>query len=310
MNGVIETSGLSRRFGKHLAVDELNITVPSGAIYGFLGRNGAGKTTTLRMLLGLLRPSSGSIRVCGIDVQKDRIAAARKLGAMLESHGFYRNLSGFENLRMAAYLLGHGPEEVGRVLDLVGMSPQSGKRVSDYSLGMRQRLALARALIGAPSVLVLDEPTNGLDPEGIVEMRMLVRELPARAGTTVLLSSHLLNEIEQTATHIGILKEGRLVVEGALLELKGGQAPEISVRTNNDVLAAEAIKARGLRTFPSESGVSVRLGDGDGADETAAVIARAVFDAGLSIFALSRRDHSLEDIYHSAGNASDVRRVA
>ncbi len=212
MSATIETLDLSRRFKGHLAVDAVSMTVPDKAVYGFLGRNGAGKTTTLKMLLGLIRPGGGSARICGLDVAENRIAAAAKVGALLEAHGFYGNLSGRENLDLTRSLLGLPRREIDRVLEVVEMSEHARRRVSDYSLGMRQRLGLARAMLGAPPVLVLDEPTNGLDPDGIADMRRFLRALPERTGATVLLSSHLLGEIEQTATHVGILSHGRLVL--------------------------------------------------------------------------------------------------
>ena len=214
MTMAIQTQNLTRRFGHRIAVDQVSMAVPKRAVYGFLGRNGAGKTTTLKMLLGLIRPSAGSAMIDGIDVARDRIGAARRVGALLEAHGFYVNLTGGENLDLTRTLLGVASTEVDRVLEVVEMRADASRRVSDYSLGMRQRLALARAMLGAPPVLVLDEPTNGLDPDGIADMRRFLKALPERTGATVLLSSHLLGEIEQTATHIGIVNEGRLVLEG------------------------------------------------------------------------------------------------
>ncbi|RYG07832.1 MAG: ATP-binding cassette domain-containing protein, partial [Caulobacteraceae bacterium] len=214
MTLAIHTDSLTRRFGRRTAVQGIDLAVPAQAVYGFLGRNGAGKTTTLKMLLGLLRPSDGSARVCGIDVVRDRIGAARRVGALLEAHGFYRNLTGRENLELTRALLDVPSTEVDRVLTLMELRDDAGRAVADYSLGMRQRLGLARAMMGAPPVLILDEPTNGLDPEGIADMRRFLRALPDATGATVLLSSHLLGEIEQTATHIGILAQGRLVLQG------------------------------------------------------------------------------------------------
>lgn len=171
MTHAIETHGLCRRFERRTVVDNVSLQVPSQSIYGFLGRNGAGKTTTLKMLLGLLRPDAGSAWIDGIDVSANRLAAARKVGALLEAHGFYGNLSGRENLDLTRRLLGCPASEVARVLEVVQLSTHAGRRVDGYSLGMRQRLGLARAMLGKPTVLILDEPTNGLDPEGIADMR-------------------------------------------------------------------------------------------------------------------------------------------
>ena len=195
MPAAIETQVLTRRFGDRVAVDGISMSVPERSIYGFLGRNGAGKTTTIKLLLGLLKADAGSAWIAGIDVATDRLGAARKVGALLEAQGFYPQLSGRENLHLSRRLLGLRAREVDRVLDVTEMAQHGGRRVADYSMGMRQRLGLARAMLGAPPVLVLDEPTNGLDPEGIADMRGFLRELPARSGATVLLSSHLLGEI-------------------------------------------------------------------------------------------------------------------
>jgi len=225
MPAAIETHDLTRRFGNRTAVDAVSMTVPERGIYGFLGRNGAGKTTTIKLLLGLLKADAGSARIAGIDIAANRIGAARKIGALLEAQGFYPHLSGCENLDLSRRLLGLPAREIDRVLDVTEMTQHARRRVADYSLGMRQRLGLARAMLGAPEVLILDEPTNGLDPEGIADMRSFLRELPARSGATVLLSSHLLGEIEQVASHIGILSHGRLVLEGALAELRSRPIP-------------------------------------------------------------------------------------
>ena len=180
MSPAIQTLGLTRRFGAHVAVDAVSMTVPERSIYGFLGRNGAGKTTTIKLLLGLLQADAGQARIDGIDVAADRIGAARKVGALLEAQGFYPHLGGRENLDLTRRLLDLPMREIDRVLELTEMTAHGRRRVADYSLGMRQRLGLARAMLGAPPVLILDEPTNGLDPEGIADMRGFLRELPAR----------------------------------------------------------------------------------------------------------------------------------
>jgi len=296
----IETRGLTRRFGRQLAVDAVSMTVPDRAVYGFLGRNGAGKTTTLKMLLGLLKPSTGSARVCGIDVATNRIAAARKVGALLEAHGFYANLSGRENLDLTRTLLGLPAAEVDRVLEVVEMTENGRRRVSDYSLGMRQRLGLARAMLGAPPVLILDEPTNGLDPDGIADMRRFLKSLPERTGATVLLSSHLLSEIEQTATHVGIVHEGRLVLEGDLAKLKADQAPEIALRVDDAGRATQVLRGHDLTVVAEDGGLVARLRPGEDHDATVAALTRALVGAGVGVFAIGARARSLEGIYRQA----------
>lgn len=304
MPAAIETHALTRRFKRHLAVDALSMTVPEQAVYAFLGRNGAGKTTTLKMLLGLIRPSGGTARICGVDVGADRLGAARKAGALLEAHSFYGNLSGRENLDLTRRLIGLPRTEIDRVLEVVEMSDHARRRVSDYSLGMRQRLGLARAMLGAPPVLVLDEPTNGLDPDGIADMRRFLGELPARTGATVLLSSHLLGEIEQTATHVGIIHEGRLVLEGELARLKADLAPEIAVETDDPVRAAELARARGFAVSPSPDRIVVGLRPGEDARAASAALNRALVEADVAVFAIGPRARTLEGIYRAVSAPS------
>ena len=297
MAAAIETCDLTRRFKGRLAVDAVSMTVPEKAVYGFLGRNGAGKTTTLKMLLGLIRPSGGSALVAGMEVTRDRIAAARKVGALLEAHGFYGNLSGRENLDLTRTLLGLPKSEIDRVLEVVEMTEHARRRVSDYSLGMRQRLGLARAMLGAPPVLVLDEPTNGLDPDGIADMRRFLRSLPERTGATVLLSSHLLGEIEQTATHVGILNHGRLVLEGELVRLKADLAPEIALQTDDAARATALARARGFEVAATDDGLVARLRPGEDARTASASLNRALVEADIAVFAIGARSRSLEGIY-------------
>lgn len=297
MVAAIETEGLTRRFGHHLAVDAVSMTVPERAVYGFLGRNGAGKTTTLKMLLGLLKPTAGSARLGGVDVTRDRIGAARKVGSLLEAHGFYGHLTGRENLDLTRTLLGLPPSEIDRVLEVVDLTDNARRRVSDYSLGMRQRLGLARAMLGAPPVLVLDEPTNGLDPDGIADMRRFLKALPERTGATVLLSSHLLGEIEQTATHIGIVNEGRLVLEGELARLKADLAPEIGLRVDDVERARRVLRGHDLTLSQDATGLVARLRPGADHDAATAGLNRDLVEAGVAVFAIGARTPSLESLY-------------
>ena len=297
MAGMVETEGLSRRFGARTAVEGVSMTVPDQAVYGFLGRNGAGKTTTLKMLLGLIRPSAGEARIGGVDVGRDRIGAARKVGALLEAHGFYGNLTGRENLDISRRLLGLPTTEVERVLGVVEMRADAGRRVAGYSRGMRQRLGLARAMLGAPPILVLDEPTNGLDPDGIAEMRRFLRDLPAQTGATVLLSSHLLGEIEQIATHVGVIHQGRLVLEGELAALKAAGAPEIHLRVDDCGRAAAVLAQHDLTVTEGGEGLTVRLCSGQDHDAVTAGLNRALVEQGIAVFAIGARERSLEGLY-------------
>jgi ABC-2 type transport system ATP-binding protein len=276
------------------------MSVPQGAVYGFLGRNGAGKTTTLKMLLGLLRPSAGTAFICGINVATDRISAARKVGALLEAHGFYPNLTGRENLDLTRKQLGLSARETDRVLEVMEMTAADRRRVSEYSLGMRQRLGIARAMLGQPPVLILDEPTNGLDPDGITELRLFLKSLPERSGATVLLSSHLLSEIEQTATHVGIVHRGRLVLEGELSRLKASQQPEIDLRVGDLARAAQVLESKAVLVHRLPERLVLRLRSGDNPDQVVAETARELVQAGIDIFSVSARERSLEGIYRDA----------
>lgn len=291
----IETRDLRRRFGPTLAVDGVSLSVPRGCVYGFMGRNGAGKTTTLKMLLGLVRPDAGTIRIAGRDALADRLGAARCMGALLEAHGFYAHLSGRENLDLSRSLLGLKRTELDRVLDIVGLSPEAGRRVGGYSLGMRQRLGIARALLGGPEVLILDEPTNGLDPDGIADMRKFLRSLPARANATVLLSSHLLGEVEHVADRVGILHQGRLVLQDDLATLRAGQAPQLRLGCDDPERARPLIFGLGLT--PELDGDLITLPTGTDVPAAARALNRALVEAGIGVHELSQKARSLEAIY-------------
>ena len=310
MSSAIETHALTRRFGRVLAVDGVSMTVPQQAVYGFLGRNGAGKTTTLKMLLGLLRPSEGRALVDGIDVATNRIAAARKVGALLEAHGFYGNLSGRENLDLTRRLLGLPKTEIDRVLAVVEMTADAGRRVGGYSLGMRQRLGLARAMLGAPPVLILDEPTNGLDPDGIADMRRFLRDLPGKTGATVLLSSHLLGEIEQTASHVGVVHAGRLVLEGELTALRAGVAAQIAVRATDAQAALSLIRSKGLKAETRDGEVVVTLKSGEGVETASVALNHALVQAGIGVAAIGPRARSLEGLYRQVTAVEPVKEAA
>ena len=219
----------------------LDLTVPSGAVYGFLGPNGAGKTTTIRLLLGLLQPQAGSIALFGEALTPYRRGALAKVGALVESPSLYGHLSGRENLEVTRRLMDLPRTRIEIVLDRVGLLADGDRRVRDYSLGMRQRLAIALALLGEPRLLILDEPGNGLDPSGILDMRQLLRGLAAE-GLTVFVSSHLLSEVEQVASHVGVLRAGSLCFEGRLDELRGRVRPRLLLR------CADNLRARSLLT--------------------------------------------------------------
>lgn len=219
---IIETKQLTKTYSEFTAVNSINLHIPKGTVYGFLGPNGAGKSTTMKMFLGLTKPTSGTFSIDGKKYPENRIEILKSVGSFIEAPAFYGNLSGEENLDIVRRILGLPKSAVDEALDIVGLTQYKNRLAKKYSLGMKQRLGLASALIGKPPILILDEPTNGLDPVGIHEIRTLIRSLPQMFDCTVLVSSHLLSEIELMADNVGILNHGRLLFEGTLDELKEG----------------------------------------------------------------------------------------
>ncbi len=217
---IIETQNLTKSYADFTAVSGVNLHIPKGTVYGFLGPNGAGKSTTMKMFLGLMKPTSGSFVINGKKYPKNRVEILKEIGSFIEAPAFYGNLSGEENLDIIRKILGLPKSAVSEALELVGIAQYKDRLAKKYSLGMKQRLGLASALIGRPPILILDEPTNGLDPVGIHEIRTLIRSLPQKFDCTVLVSSHLLSEIELMADNIGILNHGHLLFEGTIEQLK------------------------------------------------------------------------------------------
>src|SRR2546423_14035166 len=235
---VLRTRNLSKHYGKRLAVDNLNLEIKRGEIYGFLGPNGAGKTTAIRMALGLIAPTSGSVEILGHDIATHRAHILPRVGALVETPALYLYMSGRDNLRAVGFVLGGVPKErIDAVLELVGLRARQKDRVRTYSLGMKQRLGVAMALLQDPDVLILDEPANGLDPAGIVEMRDLMHRL-ASEGKTVFISSHLLSEVQQICTRVAIIHLGKLVTESSIEELISGQGEfTVKLERANEALA-------------------------------------------------------------------------
>lgn len=220
---IIETRNLTKKFGKFLAVNQVNLLVPKGGIYGFLGPNGAGKSTTIRMLLGLIKETKGEVKVFNQSIKDDRIAILSRIGSMVETPSYYGHLTAYENLEVTRKILGAEKKEIERVLEIVKLTEVRNKAVKKFSLGMKQRLGIAQALLGKPELLILDEPTNGLDPSGIIEIRELIKSLPKDYGITILISSHILSEIELMATHVGIINKGSLLFQGSMNDLREKQ---------------------------------------------------------------------------------------
>jgi ABC-type multidrug transport system ATPase subunit len=287
---VIETSALTKRYGEAIvAVDALDLRVRRGEVYGFLGPNGAGKTTTLRMLLGLVRPTSGHAVVLG--ARPASPAALARIGALVESPGLYPYLSGRDNLRVFAGHAGAAPERVGAVLAETGLSDRAGDRARTYSTGMKQRLGVAAALLKDPQLLILDEPTNGLDPAGMAEMRAFIRSL-ARGGRTVMLSSHLMSEVEQVCDRVGVIRAGVLVAEGTVEQLRG----RATLRVRAEPLGEAALVAAALPDVVevATDGPVLELSADVAA---AAAINRALVTAGIEVSEISERRASLEDVF-------------
>ncbi|MDQ6811452.1 MAG: ABC transporter ATP-binding protein [Actinomycetota bacterium] len=288
----IEILDLTKWYGRQVAVDHLNLTVERGEIFGFLGPNGAGKTTTMRMLLGLVRPTSGNARILGLNIASDLPAVLRRTGAIIETPTFYPYLSGRDNLRAMARLTRTPYGRVSEILDLVDLASAASKRFRTYSLGMKQRLAVGAALLHRPDLLILDEPANGLDPAGIVAMRDLMRRLK-EAGHTVLISSHVLHEVEQICDRIAIMTRGRIVVEGRVADLLGND-DMLEVRVER-IADAEQI----LRVVPWIASL-VREDDClvVGAPEGRATeITRILAENGLYVSGVRPRELSLEHYF-------------
>jgi len=237
---VVEIDGLRKQFGNVVAVRDLSLRIPRGGVFGLLGPNGSGKTTTIGLVLGLIRPTSGAIRLFGADIRTTHGKALRRIGAMVESPAFYPDLSGRANLRFFQGIgTGRGRGELERLLELVGLGARADDSFRTYSLGMKQRLGVAYAMLGEPELVFLDEPTNGLDPSGMAEVRELIVRL-ARAGHTIVLSSHLLHEVEQVCDHVAILSRGQLIVQGKVRELVQSQGA-VRLRTTDDARARQVL---------------------------------------------------------------------
>jgi ABC-2 type transport system ATP-binding protein len=308
MPNVIEVTDLTRRFGAVKAVNGANLRVPAGSIYGFLGPNGAGKTTTIRILLGLLRAESGRVQLFGRTMPDQRLAALRRVGTLVEMPSLYPHLTGWENLEVIRRMIDGTPAQVRRALAIVGLEKDADRLVRGYSQGMRQRLGIALALLPVPELLILDEPTNGLDPAGIHEMRELIRKLPQEEGVTVFLSSHLLAEVEQVATRIGIIDKGQVIFEGSPDELRASTHDEATLVTDRTREAEQLLTAGGWSTRYNGNGhITVRV---NGRSDVA-VINRRLVEGGIPVFGLHVAQPSLEDIFlNLTGKPSGAAQIA
>ncbi len=304
----IATSGLAMRFRSgQLAVDHIDLAVPPGSVYGFLGPNGSGKTTTIRMLLGLVHPTGGSFRILGADAAAGLDAVLPRVGALVEGPAFYPFLTGRQNLARCDAAdpsadLTTVPARIDHALDQVGLLAAAGKKYRAYSLGMKQRLGIAAGLLRPRDLMILDEPTNGLDPQGTREIRALVKQIAA-GGTTVFISSHLLAEVEQICSHVGVMSTGRLVFQGTLGELRSQGEPRVLIRTPDEATAAGVLRTLGLAEIAAGSGqVTAALGGHPPEKINAELV-----HAGVPVSGLETVRPSLEDLFVAlTGEGFDV----
>jgi ABC-2 type transport system ATP-binding protein len=291
---VIELTNVSKQFGARLAVEDLSLRVPAGEIYGLLGHNGAGKSTAIGMMLGQVWPTSGQVKVCGFDVTAHRRQALQKVGAIFESPAFYDYLSGYRNLEILSSCTARTSRaRIQEVIEWVGLTGREQSKVRTYSHGMRARLALAQALLPQPALLILDEPSDGLDPEGIHEMRQTILRLHRELGLTILLSSHFLTEVEQICTRIAVLNRGRKVFEGPLSATRN-RHQQVRLVTKDFEGAVQILRAARLITEARDSQCLVLE---PGADTSQVV--RLLVERGLPVFEIARQDETLEQFYLS-----------
>ena len=296
MQTVIETKALCKQYGPHTAVDHVELHVPQGCVYGFIGPNGAGKSTTMKMLLGLIHPTAGRVRLLGQELtEKSRLPLLRQTGSLIESPAGYLHLTAQENLEIVADLKGVPHKDIGRVLDIVHLTQDRNRRVGQYSLGMKQRLGIAMALLGSPKLLILDEPTNGLDPAGIQEMRALIRNMPTATGATVLISSHLLGEMEQMVEQVGIIDHGHILFEGPLTELQRHSRGNVTLRLLDPAKAAPILSANGLTAHSDSCVVTLPPLQ----DALLADLVQKLAACGAGVVELTPRTKTLEEIFLS-----------
>jgi ABC-2 type transport system ATP-binding protein len=284
-------AGLTKVIGARTIVDNVSFELRPGEVFGFLGPNGAGKTTTIRMLVGLIRPTSGRVTICGYDVRRDFEAAMRCVGCIVENPDLYRFMTGRENLEHFARMLGVPGAEIERVAELVALEHRLDQRVGTYSLGMRQRLGVAQALLGDPRLLILDEPANGLDPAGIREIRTLLRRLAAERGMAVFVSSHLLGEVELMCDRVAIIHKGRILKEGDVRELISSRR-EMELRVDDVDRAALLLAEKNVVHTINDGVIDIAIDEAD----TPPLVAELVRN-GVAIFHAQRKVHTLEELF-------------
>jgi ABC-2 type transport system ATP-binding protein len=297
---MLSARNLTKVIGKRTIVDSVSFDLQPGEVLGFLGPNGAGKTTTIRMLVGLIRPTGGSVTICGYDIRSQFEKAMRCIGCIVENPDLYRFMTGRENLQHFARMLGASADEVERVASLVSLAHRLEQRVGTYSLGMRQRLGIAQAMLGSPRVLILDEPANGLDPAGIREIRELLRQLAHERQMSIFVSSHLLGEIELMCDRVAIIHHGRILREGSVRELIAARR-EMELRVDDGARALDIARQRGLSAHGEGDRVWVAIEEDD-----APPLVAALTEANIAVFHAQRRVQSLEQMFLEATGGETV----
>lgn len=293
MNQIVSTHNLSKRYSNAYSVKDVNLSVCEGDIYGFLGPNGAGKSTTLKMILGLTRPTDGKVTVFGKDLGANRRLVLSQTGSLIESPSYYGHLTGLENMRVVQKLRDVPDKNVTEALKIVRLEKQKDKKVGQYSLGMKQRLGIAMAILSFPKLLILDEPTNGLDPAGIGEIRELIKSLPQRYEMTVLISSHMLSEIEQMATSVGIINDGMMMFQGSMESLKNKNRPTIMVKTKDNMLAQKILFDKGFLSKQHEGFLVFE----SLIDKEVAQANRSLVEANIDVLRIEEHKKNLENIF-------------
>lgn len=290
---IIETKNLTKKFGSRRVVNLVDLQVKKGEIYGFLGPNGAGKTTTIRMLLGLARPTQGSIQIFGKNIRKDKLAILKKVGSLVEYPSYYGHLTAYENLEAVRILLDAPKSRIEEVLSIVRLTKDAKRPVKGFSLGMKQRLGIATALLGNPELLILDEPTNGLDPSGIIEIRELIKSLPKEHGITIVVSSHLLSEIDQMATQVGIISKGQMIFQDSISALRAQSTSKIKVTVNDGESAWKTLLTHGYKTDFTQDKLVIE----NCADQQVADIVKSLVQNDYSVYRVEEERKSLEEIF-------------
>lgn len=295
MDYIMETAGLQKSYKGNIVVNDVNIHIPKGAVYGFVGPNGAGKSTVMKMILNLIQPDGGEVQLFGEKVTDQSYEIFKRVGSIIENPYFYEKMTARQNLELHCEYMGFPDKErIGEVLQLVNLQNIEGKQVHYYSLGMKQRLAIARAILARPEFLILDEPINALDPEGIREMRTLFQRLNQEYGTTIFISSHILSEVDLLADTIGIVSHGKLLTELPIEEIHKHQTKYVNLQVDNITCAAALLESMGIKNFRVLDKEFIRIYDSDVSGKT---LSKALIENGIGLESISRKHDTLEDYF-------------